>query len=68
MKKILFILTQCNDLGNNHQRACGLMNYQPLLYFHRKGFLVDFATINGGSVPFDPLSMASEYKTPPVID
>jgi len=67
MKKILFILTQCNDLGNNHPTGVWFDELStPYYIFTARGFFVDFATIKGGSVPFDPLSMASEYKTPTV--
>ncbi|EAY29534.1 type 1 glutamine amidotransferase domain-containing protein [Microscilla marina] len=66
MKKLLFVLTSHDELGNTGEKTGFWIEEfaSPYYLLQDKGFTIDVASPKGGQVPVDPKSASADFMTP----
>jgi putative intracellular protease/amidase len=66
MKKLLFVLTSHDQLGNTGEKTGFWIEEfaSPYYFLKDKGFVVDVASPKGGQAPIDPKSASADFMTP----
>ncbi|WP_299453535.1 type 1 glutamine amidotransferase domain-containing protein [uncultured Microscilla sp.] len=66
MKKLLFVLTSHDELGNTGEKTGFWIEEfaNPYYFLQDKGFAIDVASPKGGQVPIDPKSASDDFMTP----
>ncbi|MBM7583871.1 putative intracellular protease/amidase [Bacillus pakistanensis] len=63
MKKVLMVLTNTDHITDEQDTGLWLSEFaEPYVEFKKNGFIVDVASINGGSIPIDPSSVGEEEQ------
>ncbi len=66
MKKLLFVLTSHDQLGNTGEKTGFWIEEfaSPYYFLKDKGFTIDVASPKGGQAPIDPKSASADFMTP----
>lgn len=69
MKRVLFITTSHNDLGDSGVKTGVWLEEVATPYYRleKEGILVDIASVEGGNIPIDPLSESKDWMTEDTI-